>query len=189
MAADNENLIKFIIKWASKEYTFDNLESDNTILDLKESIYSETGVKPERQKLMGLKTRSSKFCRCVCLLLISNKHNVLDSAFNDETKLNEIVVRPGLKIMMIGSREEQIANIDLDPSEIPNVINDFDIDEDLNSIAIHNREEYLAKIEKRIRDYKVTVFNPPRPGKKLLVLDIDYTLFGMFVFNFGFFCF
>ena len=40
------------------------------------------------------------------------------------------------------------------------------------------REEYLAKIERRIKDYKIDVINEPRPGKKLLVLDVDYTLFG-----------
>lgn len=80
--------------------------------------------------------------------------------------------------MMIGSKEEEIANIDLDPSEIPNVVNDFDIEEDLAEVAIHNREEYLSKIERRIKDYKINVFNEPREGKRLLVLDIDYTLFG-----------
>lgn len=36
---------------------------------------------------------------------------------------------------------------------------------------------YLAKINKRVRDYKITILNEPREGKKLLVLDIDYTLF------------
>lgn len=42
------------------------------------------------------------------------------------------------------------------------------------------REEYLAKIERRIKEYKISVLNEPREGKKLLVLDIDYTLFGMY---------
>lgn len=99
---------------------------------------------------------------------------------NDETPMGQIALRPGLKVMMIGSKEEEIF-VDLDPSEIPPVINDFDIeDDDLESVAIHNREEYLAKIDRRVREYKVTVFNEPRPGKKLLVLDIDYTLFGKF---------
>ena len=41
------------------------------------------------------------------------------------------------------------------------------------------RDENLAKINKRISDYKVAVHNPPRAGKKLLVLDVDYTIFGM----------
>lgn len=36
---------------------------------------------------------------------------------------------------------------------------------------------YLAKVAKRIADYTIVERNPPRPGKKLLVLDIDYTLF------------
>ena len=44
-------------------------------------------------------------------------------------------------------------------------------------ISFH-REDYLEKIQKRIRDYKIDIINEPRPDKKLLVLDIDYTLFG-----------
>jgi len=42
------------------------------------------------------------------------------------------------------------------------------------------RDENLAKINKRISDYKVEVLNPPRAGKKLLVLDVDYTIFGVY---------
>jgi len=36
---------------------------------------------------------------------------------------------------------------------------------------------YLAKIERRIKEYKINMLNEPRPGKKLLVLDVDYTLY------------
>lgn len=35
----------------------------------------------------------------------------------------------------------------------------------------------MAKIQKRIKDYDIKILNPSREGKKLLVLDIDYTLF------------
>lgn len=41
------------------------------------------------------------------------------------------------------------------------------------------RDENLAKINKRVSDYKVEVRHPPRAGKKLLVLDVDYTIFGV----------
>lgn len=34
------------------------------------------------------------------------------------------------------------------------------------------------KISRRVKEYKVEILNPPREGKKLLVLDVDYTLFG-----------
>ena len=61
------------------------------------------------------------------------------------------------------------------PEDIPDVVNDFDFEED--EIAIEKREEYLNKIERRVQDYEIKVLNEPREGKKLLVLDIDYTLF------------
>lgn len=32
-------------------------------------------------------------------------------------------------------------------------------------------------MQKRIKEYKINILNPAREGKKLLVLDIDYTLF------------
>lgn len=37
---------------------------------------------------------------------------------------------------------------------------------------------HLTKIEGRIQKYKIEELNAPRAGKHLLVLDIDYTLFG-----------
>ncbi|XP_027201980.1 ubiquitin-like domain-containing C-terminal domain phosphatase 1 [Dermatophagoides pteronyssinus] len=150
---------KIVVKWSGNEYIIDNLNDVATILNLKECIYGKTGVKPERQKLIGLKTNNGR-------------------TVDDDTKIEHLVMKPGFKVMMIGSKEEQIANIDLDPSDIPNVINDFDIDDEaLDQVAIHNKGEYLAKVEKRIKDIKINVMNEPRDGKKLLVLDIDYTLF------------
>ena len=35
------------------------------------------------------------------------------------------------------------------------------------------------KLRRRIASVEVKVLNPPRPGKKCLVLDIDYTLFDL----------
>lgn len=46
-----------------------------------------------------------------------------------------------------------------------------------------SREENLAKIARRVKDYKVEEMNAPREGKRLLVLDVDYTLFGKNVKN------
>lgn len=44
-------------------------------------------------------------------------------------------------------------------------------------MSLINRQIYVAKIKKRIREYTIKELNAPRPGKRLLVLDIDYTLF------------
>lgn len=77
--------------------------------------------------------------------------------------------------MMMGSLEEHILEANTAPVDLPEVVNDLDIEDE--EIAIENQEVYLAKIEKRIKDYQIKMLNEPRPGKKLLVLDIDYTLF------------
>ena len=60
--------------------------------------------------------------------------------------------------------------------EDPTVINDFE-EATAQALAVEFREEYLDKVEKRVKSYEVKVLNEPRAGKKLLVLDIDYTLF------------
>ena len=44
-----------IVKWGGKEYSISGLQSANTVLELKDLIYAETRVLPERQKLLGLK--------------------------------------------------------------------------------------------------------------------------------------
>uniref|UniRef100_A0A8C9EU52 Ubiquitin like domain containing CTD phosphatase 1 n=1 Tax=Pavo cristatus TaxID=9049 RepID=A0A8C9EU52_PAVCR len=62
------------------------------------------------------------------------------------------------------------------PPDNDDVINDFDIEEEV--VEVENREENLLKISRRVKEYKVEILNPPREGKKLLVLDVDYTLFG-----------
>lgn len=51
-------------------------------------------------------------------------------------------------------------------------------------IFVIYREEYLAKIKRRVEMYKVEEVNPPREDKRLLVLDIDYTIFGIINFSF-----
>ena len=50
-------------------------------------------------------------------------------------------------------------------------------EETITLLPISLREENLLKVSRRVKEYKVEVLNPPREGKKLLVLDGDYTLF------------
>lgn len=49
--------LSVIIKWGGQEYSISALSEEDTVLDLKQSIKSLTGVLPERQKLLGLKIR------------------------------------------------------------------------------------------------------------------------------------
>lgn len=49
--------VSVIIKWGGQEYSIRTLSEEDTVLDLKQSIKSLTGVLPERQKLLGLKVK------------------------------------------------------------------------------------------------------------------------------------
>ncbi|GAB6025439.1 Ubiquitin-like domain-containing CTD phosphatase 1 [Chamberlinius hualienensis] len=144
-----------IIKWGGKEYKINDLSYSETVYDLKKSVQHETGVLPERQKLLGLKVKGKPA--------------------SDDTKLELLNIKPGTKILMVGSREEDIVEVRTQPTDIPEVIDDFDIEEE--EVQTENREEFLAKVEKRIREYKINILSEVRVGKKLLVLDIDYTIF------------
>jgi predicted enzyme involved in methoxymalonyl-ACP biosynthesis len=56
------------------------------------------------------------------------------------------------------------------------VEDDLDLPDELTLSPEYN-EQYLALIEKRIRSHKPKMLHPFVPGKKVLVLDVDYTLF------------
>ena len=49
--------LSMVVKWAGKEYSMENIDPENTVLDLKVKIQSQTGVRPERQKLLNLKVK------------------------------------------------------------------------------------------------------------------------------------
>jgi len=147
--------VELLIKWAGKEFKVDDISEAETVLDLKMAIHKQTGVLPERQKLLGLKVKGKPV--------------------TDEVQLSILKLKSGTKIMMIGSREEEIQDVMKQPEDLPEVVNDFDIDDE--EVQTENREEFLAKVQKRIKDYKIKELNASRPGKKLLVLDIDYTIF------------
>ena len=97
-------------------------------------------------------------------------------------KIGTLGLKANFKLMMMGSLEETIAETQSKPENLPEVVNDFDIDEE--EVAIQDREFNLEKIEKRVREYEVKVISPSRENKKLLVLDIDYTLFDHRCVNF-----
>lgn len=147
--------VEIVVKWSGDEYKISGLSGTQCVKDLKSEIQKQTGVLPERQKLLGFKYKGK--------------------VPGDEVCLNDLKLKPGTKIMMMGTREEEITKVVEPPPDLPDVVNDFDIEEE--EIAIEDREEYLSKIEKRIKDYKIEMLSEPREGKKLLVLDIDYTLF------------
>lgn len=149
-----EGKIPLTIKWSGKEYEVYISEND-TVADLKREILYKTAVRPERQKLLNLKLKGK--------------------VSDEECKIATLKLKPNFKIMMMGSLEQDIEEANTAPTNLPEVVNDFDIEDE--EIAIENQEVYLNKVARRVKEYEVKILSDLRPGKKLLVLDIDYTLF------------
>lgn len=69
----------------------------------------------------------------------------------------------------------------LELESLPDVINDLDVDFTENMVA-SNRYQHdarnIRKVHEAIKNLSVNIIHPLRKGKKLLVLDIDYSQFG-----------
>lgn len=157
-----ESSLAIIIKHAGLEFRIENLMQDHTIQYLKEQIEELTNVRSFRQKLFGIKTK-------------------LGNPLTDDVTLEETNFTDGIKVMMMGSKETEIQNVEqASRVGLPPLEDDFDIydDDEIDPDArIPKEPEYAAKIARRVKHYKIKMLNEPRPDKKLLVLDIDYTLF------------
>lgn len=150
-----------IVKHGGAEHKIENLLLDHTVAYLKSQIEELTNVRACRQKLFGLKTKSGK-------------------PLTDDTTLEETLVSDNMKVMMMGSQENDIKSIEkASKLKLAPLDDDFDLDDDdpISDARIPREPAYHAKIYRRVKHYKIKMLNEPRPNKKLLVLDIDYTLF------------
>ncbi|KAL9892929.1 ubiquitin-like domain-containing CTD phosphatase 1 [Glossina fuscipes] len=149
--------VSILVKWSGREYHITDLTDQDTVAVLRHEIFKKTQVRPERQKLINLKYKGK--------------------GAEDSVKLSNLELKTNFKLMMVGSTEQDIEDVCHKPEDMVEVIDDFDDQDDKKEECIEESAIYLAKIQKRIKEYKITEMNPPRPNKNLLVLDIDYTLF------------
>ncbi|KAJ1386112.1 Ubiquitin-like domain superfamily [Sesbania bispinosa] len=149
-SAEEEITLK--VKWSGKEYTV-RVCGDDTVGELKRRICELTNVLPFRQKLLYPK---------------------LASKLNDDSLLlSQLSLNSSFKMTMIGTTEEDLI---VDPVESPEIIDDFELPQE-EAVDIKDMEVNKHKLTRRINHFKIEPQNPCRKGKKLLVLDIDYTLF------------
>ncbi|CAI0375351.1 unnamed protein product [Linum tenue] len=140
------------VKWSGKEYTV-RVCGDDSVAELKRRICEVTNVLPKRQKLLYPK--------------IGNK------LADDTVILSQLPLKSSLKMTMIGTVEDDII---VDPVDDPEIVDDFELGQD-EAVEIKDKEVNKMKLKRRVDQYKIKLRNPCRVGKKLLVLDIDYTLF------------
>ncbi|MBW0470711.1 hypothetical protein O181_010426 [Austropuccinia psidii MF-1] len=129
-----------------------------TVGDLKVVLYSLTAVPPERQKILGL---------------------VPGKIPGDEVPLSmiEFKLQRGSHFKLLGSPEEDTILRPTDPFKSsehvdPQVARKVHASQDC--VLYLNRVQ--AKLDEIDKTLQLNIMNPSRPGKKLLVLDLDYTL-------------
>ncbi|CAJ2677226.1 unnamed protein product [Trifolium pratense] len=150
-----EEEITLKVKWSGKDYTV-RVCADDTVGELKRRICESTNVLPIRQKLLYPK--------------LASKLND-DSLLLSQLPIN--LNNSSIKFTMIGTTEEDLI---VDPVESPEILDDFELPQE-EAVDIKDMQVNKLKLSRRINHFKVEIQNPCRQGKKLLVLDIDYTLF------------
>ncbi|XP_031255835.1 ubiquitin-like domain-containing CTD phosphatase isoform X2 [Pistacia vera] len=148
----SEEELTLTVKWSGKEYTV-RVCGDDSVAELKRRICELTNVLPKRQKLLYPK--------------VGNK------LADDSVLLSQLPLKAFLKMTMIGTVEDEII---VDPVESPEIIDDFELRQE-EAVDIKDKEVNKQKLRRRVNQYKIQLRTPCREGKKLLVLDIDYTLF------------
>lgn len=165
--SSSESKVTMVAKFGKEKITLSDLSSTTTIGEVKTMLQSHTAILPKRQKLIGLK---------------KNKGAPGGAAVDDDTSLADLKVKgsKGSEIVhqfiLMGTPEE---NIFIDPhlkEDLPDIIDDFDLDFNAGSTEWVNhkaKEENLTKFTEKTETH---IINPPRPGTPLLVLDLDHTL-------------
>ncbi|CAH8540976.1 unnamed protein product [Heterobilharzia americana] len=153
--SDKGDKIPIQLKHNGREILVDCLSSDHSICDLKEELYRRTSVLPENQKILGLRTRNN-------------------DPVTNSTKLSCLLLKANTRLMLIGSTQEEIFQVN-SAKDCPDVVDDFDYKEE--DIDLCHAPENIEKVEKRCKAYRPRKLAEFRDGKKLLVLDIDYTIF------------
>ncbi|KAF8720580.1 hypothetical protein AX14_010924 [Amanita brunnescens Koide BX004] len=153
----DEHWITLQFTWSGKPFSLDVAESDR-VFDLKAALQSLTDVPPERQKILGL---------------------VKGKLPPDQARITDLKLISGKKFTLVGTPEG--AEIK-DPSQLeylPGVVNDLDVDFSDNieeATAYKNDQRNKRKIKEATTKLQLNIITPLRVGRKLLVLDIDYTI-------------
>ncbi|BGP21677.1 hypothetical protein JCM10295v2_000552 [Rhodotorula toruloides] len=153
----DELVYKLVLNFRGNKQEVKVVESD-TVGDLKQLLWSLTSVPPERQKLVGL-TKGK---------LPGDEEAVVKLGLGAGATMGNLK-----EFMMIGTPEGEEAKA-IGPSERED--GDMDYSTEASKIkaymavqSVRNRRKLKEAAEK----LEINLIAPPRPGKKLLVLDLD----------------
>jgi ubiquitin-like domain-containing CTD phosphatase 1 len=140
------------VKWRGSTYSF-SLQLSTNLSELKLLIQGLTNVSPDSQKLIGLSKKAGTKL---------NANATLES--------HQPVLKNGaVNITLIGTPDAEIAELKEKVRGVSSVFNDFSHEFSPATKEWQQLQEFSQKTS-------IHFINEPRPGKKLLVLDLDHTL-------------
>lgn len=77
----------------------------------------------------------------------------------DDCLLNAINIKSGTKIMMVGSKEEDIAEASVVPPKREKGRKSKSYDEDFDEERVDKMDVHLAKVQNRVDSYEVIIFS------------------------------
>mmetsp|Transcript_3339 Transcript_3339/g.7608 ORF Transcript_3339/g.7608 Transcript_3339/m.7608 type:complete len:488 (-) Transcript_3339:54-1517(-) len=164
--------VTLIAKWGKEKIELNDLPSSTSIGQIKDLLSEKTNVLPKRQKLIGLSTLSkAKVTDGVLLSDLKPKSKAM-------AKKGENGNPSSIKhnFILMGTAEKDIFVDPGDHGDLPDVVDDFDLDFNAGS------SEWLAHVatgqnlKKFTESTAVNIMHAPREGKPLMVLDLDHTL-------------
>lgn len=178
---DGGGELVILVKWEKSTFPVE-LPRSSPLSALRSMLWELTAVRPERQKLFGLTRSPGAGAPC------------------DDVPLSTLITKAEQKVMMMGSTEAKIAAINTAAAAAlasNEVADDFDIDYTayarggtlagsagagkggalVRGLRIHDAAAVAEKLRRRVSNLKVKLMHPLRPGRKCLVLDIDYTIY------------
>ncbi|KAF9923965.1 hypothetical protein FBU30_005985 [Linnemannia zychae] len=127
------------------------VDLDYTIGELKNKLMELTNVEPKRQKLMLVRGKLP----------------------DDNVVLSSLSLKNNQTFLMMGTPEAKVIKA---PEVLPDVLNDLEEDYTPDDEAFASMAQNQKSLKSTIAKCDINIMHPLRPGKKLLVLDLDYTL-------------
>ncbi|KAG0369545.1 HAD-like domain-containing protein [Gamsiella multidivaricata] len=147
---NNKRVISLTAQWNGKKLPFE-VDLHYTIGELKNRLMELTNVEPKRQKLMLVRGKLPE----------------------DHVVLSSLSLKNNQTFLMMGTPEARVIKA---PEILPDVLNDLEEDYTPDDEAFASMAQNQKSLKNTIAKCNINIMNPLRPGKKLLVLDLDYTL-------------
>ncbi|KAF9337623.1 hypothetical protein BG006_003796 [Podila minutissima] len=145
-----QQAIALTAQWNGKKLPFE-IDLECTIGELKNKLMELTNVEPKRQKLMLVKGKLPE----------------------DHVVLSTLSLKNNQTFLMMGTPEAKVIKA---PEILPDVLNDLEEDYTPDDEAFANDAQNQKSLKSTVSKCDINIMNPLRPNKKLLVLDLDYTL-------------